>query len=301
MHGQKNYSSKLKKKIRSTEIKKDIFKTLAYPILGNLPGEAQKFLEEKLGKENYDAIDACEASMFTNLFVYSALTYNSITYFETEPTPNLLKMFFAGLIGLVYGVPEAAMRDENVSEKRPYASLIGKIVSLPIEIPLSLYEKAREYRNSLEGRIDEEVKAEINRTEKMELELREKIIRPLYSDEEMVKRNEIYEGALKNEQKDFIRRLYAKALEEKDFDGAKKLAKKLGIEEKIGVAKAEHEYLGALIDYQALPFEFQKSEVEPYLTQFLYNGGHSAGRKIEEEDVKILDIDKAGSKPKENA
>lgn len=274
---QKTYSLKLKKKMRNTEIKRDIFKALAYPTLGNLPFGAQTFLEKKLGKENYNVSNAFAASLFTNFIAYSAIAFS----LPENGTPLWLRASTT-IIGALYGLIEAAMRTVGFEKEEPHASLIGKIVSLPVEIPLFLYRNSMEYKKFLEGRIDDKVKVEINRTEERELELRQKIIRHLYSNEEIVKRTEIYEKALKSEQRDLVEKLYDEALEDRDFESAKKLAGKLGTEEKIKVAKAENEYLGVLIDYQALPFELQKEEVEPYMKSFLKGDNDLLGDRLQE-------------------
>lgn len=278
---QKTYSLKLKKKIISKEIRKDIFKIIAYPILGNLPRRMQLFLQKKLGKENYNANRAFEASMCTNFLAYSSLGYATLAY-TPQPLPIVEKILIAGILGFGSGIGELMIRTQVFEHKVYTASLIGKLVTLPYEIPLFIYKKAREYGGSLEGRIDNLVKLELNRTEERELELRQKIIRHLYSNEEIVKRTEIYEKALKSEQRDLVEKLYDEALEDRDFESAKKLAGKLGTEEKIKVAKAENEYLGVLIDYQALPFELQKEEVEPYMKSFLKGDNDLLGDRLQE-------------------
>ena len=280
---------------------------LSYPVLGNLSWKVQNYLEEKLGRENYDSTHAFMTSMVTNPFVYSIGAVTLANYYGSHEE-NKTPWEFALIPPAFYlGVVEAVRRVEIIdrSDKTCCSSLFGKIVSLPVEGVMFGCGKIREGLNnycvSLEKRIEDGVSKEIRMIGDKELKLRKKIVKPVYGERKEEQRKKDYESALESESKEVIMESYNAAIKDNDFIRARNLANKLGTEAKINVAKAEHDYLGALIDYQTLPLEIQDREVEPYLTQFLYNGSHSAGRKIEEEDVKILDIDRAGSKHKENA
>ncbi|MBN2420849.1 hypothetical protein JXB27_01065 [Candidatus Woesearchaeota archaeon] len=155
---------------------KDELKTLArivsYPVLGNLSRNVQEGIE-KLTKGEYDATTASEVSAATNVvLVYPALfAYN---FYQAEPSISCA--VGSSILGFIYGLAEfigrgniatkklelhsgmsdneihfREMRHAKEQEKReglydiPVASLAGKMVSLPIDIPAWVYSKVKKH------------------------------------------------------------------------------------------------------------------------------------------------------------
>lgn len=105
---------------------------LSYPILGNLSASLQERIENKLGKEYYNSIDAFKTSAITNIFGYAITDYLIFG--------NGLTAYFAGCIG----VGEAGMRIERMGKnEKSVASLPGKLASLPLEAILGVYDGIR--------------------------------------------------------------------------------------------------------------------------------------------------------------
>ena len=120
------------------------FKTLAYPICGNLSGNLQIKLENLVGNENYDAADASHISYATNLLIYPVVTGASLYY-----VINHFGAWMLGSgIGLFMGAGETYLR----VERNAFSSIPGKLLSLPIEGALKLWELAGKYARSVAER-----------------------------------------------------------------------------------------------------------------------------------------------------
>ncbi|MBI4447830.1 hypothetical protein HY643_02525 [Candidatus Woesearchaeota archaeon] len=101
---------------------KGITKKLAikttYPILGSLPYPIQEKIEEKFGKENYNASSAIASSVYTILGI-GGIIGGSISYNDTLPyasSTNLFDRCFLATLGAIIGVGVAFMSEIVVRE-----------------------------------------------------------------------------------------------------------------------------------------------------------------------------------------
>ncbi len=137
------------------------FKAVAYPTVGNLSANLQRRLENLVGKDWYNATRATNVSMITNAFVYTGsagygaayLAYK-INFDESLNNPGVL---LGSVVGGIYALIEHGSRIKFEKEAfrpadEPRASLIGKLVSLPFELGLGIYDKTKKYIKSVKER-----------------------------------------------------------------------------------------------------------------------------------------------------
>ena len=125
-------AGKIKEKTRNIKdyIKKEPF-CVTYPILGNLSEKVQNKLES-MTKGKYNAEKATITTFGTNCIAYSI---GGKYLLNIEKPENIL------ITGVILGGAELIPRIvPTFSKNKPKASLLGKIVSLPIEFGLGLYD-----------------------------------------------------------------------------------------------------------------------------------------------------------------
>lgn len=121
--------------------------SITYPILGNLSGLVQKRISKiiknkKDGSERYDLNYAIRCSAITNIFLYGGLILN---YCDINMHDRI---GFAALVADLGGIEGCIryMRSTFSNEElyRAQGSIAGKIVSLPLELMLGIYDRTKE-------------------------------------------------------------------------------------------------------------------------------------------------------------
>lgn len=123
-------------------------RSLTFPVLGNLSQKVQKRIEENA---EYGADLATNVSYVTNGLLYTgAAGFLANSYFSGA---NDLRTYLTGVVasslaGAVIGVGEAFVRSYNLEDHEfqdsGRASLLGKIVSLPIEAGMGAYDAIKQ-------------------------------------------------------------------------------------------------------------------------------------------------------------
>lgn len=107
----------------------------AAPVIGNLSINLRDRIENRVGKECYNAVASGFITSFSNLLVYPILAH------------NLLHNDWLTAGSIAYAFIEKKVRDEWCRNSNPDeypASLPGKILSLPIEYLANLYDRSKE-------------------------------------------------------------------------------------------------------------------------------------------------------------
>ena len=117
-------------------------KVITYPILGNLSGTLKTRIEEKIGGEYFDAENATNISCLTNFGIYPLALCNLVN--SNDPSIFISTTLLAGA---EYGFGKyLEPADETFPRDCPEGragSIIGKIISLPIEYLLNLHDKVK--------------------------------------------------------------------------------------------------------------------------------------------------------------
>jgi len=159
----------------------------SYPITGNLSNNVQTGLEKLLGSEQYNAKQAYNVSLRTNIIFYSLLAGGFVGYkihqvpienFANhpilQPEASKVTLIGAGSIlatgGAVFiGALEWHLRSENsenhFSDRRYSASLAGKLISLPFDIGISCYNHVDKYIREIKYRVENRKKSELSNRE----------------------------------------------------------------------------------------------------------------------------------------
>jgi len=112
-----------------------ILSKASYPITGNLSLSVREKIEDYLGEDIFNSKHAGGVSCFANSFLFS---------FGIMCTPY---REFAG-IGMPLGWLHSLARWGIVGEKNVSASLLGKLVSLPIEAGMGIYDGIKSRRKA---------------------------------------------------------------------------------------------------------------------------------------------------------
>jgi hypothetical protein len=125
------------------KILKTPFKIISYPLAGNLSYKVKNYLEDKLGKNWFDATKATTTTLYTNAYLYVGLP---ITYYIMQNRLNTAAI--AGAMGLGYTLFEHHLRTSyTLNDHMNHASVPGKILSLFIEPFLSTKYSPSKPRN----------------------------------------------------------------------------------------------------------------------------------------------------------
>lgn len=130
---------------------------ISYPVLGNLSYRVQEGLQNKLGKDVYDAEKAYDSSAIAGVLTTGVL--GAITGGLEGASPSGggsggdigCGIIMGAVIGTVLGSIYQAVRNDVVNADYG-ASLIGKIVSLPIEGLMNLKERADYVKNRIKSK-----------------------------------------------------------------------------------------------------------------------------------------------------
>jgi len=116
----------------------------SYPLTGNLSALVRDRMENYLGGEIFKSTPAAVLSFFTNSLLYSgAIAGLSPNYLDG----SLRKCFSVGLIlAALESFIRVGLSDEK--RKRISASLLGKLVSLPIEAGIGIYDGIKSRRST---------------------------------------------------------------------------------------------------------------------------------------------------------
>jgi len=129
-----------------------------YLIGGNLPGGAQRSLEQRFGKGWFDAVLATRWSAVANVPLYSGAVYFLAT--QADRLESLPLSIAAVAVG-VYGFLETSARlmaasrmelDGGIYEKEPLASGPGWLLYLPLRVPLAITGAAKRWYKSVDDR-----------------------------------------------------------------------------------------------------------------------------------------------------
>ncbi len=108
---------------------------IASPAIGNLSTKLRERIEEKLGEDCYNPVVSGKISAVSNILVYPLLTH--------KLTHN--GWLTAG--SLLYAAIERGFRDgisnDDPFEKVYISSLLGKLLSKPVEYIVNLYDRAK--------------------------------------------------------------------------------------------------------------------------------------------------------------
>ena len=117
-----------------------------YPVLGNLSGSIQERIEDSTN-DKYNSKKAVLGSSIFNGIGYAAygcsLAYEEIVRIQGIGSYNLMDyatIIMLSSLEMLGGILEGIMRNETNSK----ASLVGKIVSLPIEGVMGVYDGIKE-------------------------------------------------------------------------------------------------------------------------------------------------------------
>ncbi|MBI4447733.1 hypothetical protein HY643_02030 [Candidatus Woesearchaeota archaeon] len=142
---------------------KIIGKTIAYPILGNLPYDLQEKLEQKVGREYYNASSAAKTSS-----VIAGGIIPGLAFFTFSP-PNedySDKVFVSTVIGgvswLVDRLIRSVITDVRNRERLSSGHPLVEIAALPFKLSYSLYKKSARGLNNFY----EEAKSEAEKKKK---------------------------------------------------------------------------------------------------------------------------------------
>ncbi|MEK6887517.1 MAG: hypothetical protein AABX14_01075 [Candidatus Aenigmatarchaeota archaeon] len=114
-------------------------KTLSYPVVGNLSWNIQKRMEERYSW--YNGEKASIASVFTNIPLFTVAGYGLASTFipeieYTDPQQIDFNGFFNAMGGAAGFALACSEFQSRLSGRDPKASVIGKIISYPIEFML---------------------------------------------------------------------------------------------------------------------------------------------------------------------
>lgn len=114
---------------------------VSYPLLGNLDGLIQERLEGRLGNR-YRTNAAAFTSTFTNGLLYASLFAYFYSSAEDPITPIVTGAigFIASAAEFIYCVDTIRHVDGKTDIKVSRSSVLGAIISLPIEAMLGLYD-----------------------------------------------------------------------------------------------------------------------------------------------------------------
>lgn len=133
------------------------FKTVTYPIVGNLSANLKKRLEGLVGKQNFDANQATRVSTITNMVPYFTAfglgcDYSIMSNHLNTSSGGSPLMPMLSVLGIAL-VAEGIGRNVAISDNKiPYASIPGKIVSLPLDGLTYVLDRARDYVGSVKKR-----------------------------------------------------------------------------------------------------------------------------------------------------
>ena len=112
---------------------------LSYPLTGNLSIAVRERMEGGLGKNVYNSSSSGIISGIANSFVFG--------YLFTDSSHDFLDHF---LVGSVLGLMHAGVRCMIGDRKKNIsASLVGKLVSLPIEAGIGIYDGIKDRKINL--------------------------------------------------------------------------------------------------------------------------------------------------------
>lgn len=128
------------------DVKRLLIKS-SYPLTGNLSKKVKKSLEKVLG-DDFDVCGATTTSYATNILVNSFIVYQQC---KTNGKPVSEAMAAAGIATLItfvesairWGISEYKKNYPEPESKSYPASLVGEIVSLPVEYIINLYRKSK--------------------------------------------------------------------------------------------------------------------------------------------------------------
>jgi hypothetical protein len=118
----------------------------SYPITGSLSLPVRERIESQLGQEVFDQQSAGSVSTLCESLLVAAtigyLTYSKVSFDQTKIVEKIMGIFVAvaGVAGS--GVINGLGRIGKTSS--PRASLLGKLVSLPIEAGMGIYDGIKE-------------------------------------------------------------------------------------------------------------------------------------------------------------
>ncbi len=127
---------KNKLKESSLRIAQGITKFITYPTLGNMTEDLQERLEKRVGEDWYNAKNATEASLGSNILSYMAL---GAAIGHQDPAASATGV----IIGFAYGLLAECGPRQLISEDEAGASLPGYILTKPIELGIKAYEKLK--------------------------------------------------------------------------------------------------------------------------------------------------------------
>ncbi|MBI5066556.1 hypothetical protein HZA97_10090 [Candidatus Woesearchaeota archaeon] len=121
-----------------------------YPLLGNLSSGVKEEVENFLGSENFSARNATEASYWTNAVIYAGLG----VHLGMGTDISGMGAVCGGLAGAMLATLEGFCREASYNHDiqtwglsetgGKTASLVGKVVSLPLDAIMILNEKIKE-------------------------------------------------------------------------------------------------------------------------------------------------------------
>ncbi|RMD67491.1 hypothetical protein D6817_01455 [Candidatus Pacearchaeota archaeon] len=142
--------------VESVRLAFDIGKPLTYPILGNLPASHRRWLQDKLGEDVFNEETAANVSLWTNFISYSTLA----GYISYELLSSSLGADSAmehascyALGGFCLAVADGIVREAIQCPDRLYpASIIGKILTLPVDFVRETYRKFKKHASNIHKR-----------------------------------------------------------------------------------------------------------------------------------------------------
>ncbi|MFH1452088.1 MAG: hypothetical protein ABIF88_02865 [archaeon] len=151
----------------------------SYPILGNLSANLQGRIENLVGKEYYNMMDAYETTLVTNFLIGVPLSAYLLgdrgaqeATKEIQPdtysilSGNVLSESLGRFLGFAsscfYLMGEAILRQDIKKDNRndASASLPGKIVSLPFDGLSYAYDAGKKYLQNVKNRVSEKYSGE---------------------------------------------------------------------------------------------------------------------------------------------
>lgn len=112
-----------------------VSKLVTYPLLGNLSADVRSSIQEKAGKDWFNADTAAVVTMVANPFVYGVAAYVAFRYTGMDPMSAGVGASLA--IAFPFGLGESLTRFEMAvgSDDVEFpGSVPGKVASLPLEV-----------------------------------------------------------------------------------------------------------------------------------------------------------------------
>lgn len=144
-------------------ITRTVFKIVAYPTLGNFPGDLQTKTENSLIKGTYDAVKASKISLATNAAVYTAI--GALTGYMLDAENPMRGVGIAGTIIGSYSLLEGAIRTA-IGSSRGGLKYTGNMVKPVGSLPVTLVVNGIRLASSIPSKIYNGISNRINNYKK---------------------------------------------------------------------------------------------------------------------------------------